>query len=179
MPDAFDTLGLPARFDLTPAQIQRAYLARTARLHPDAGAGGDGEEDAAEVARRSAELNGARAAIEHLETRANLLLARLGGPSKEADRALPAGFLMEIMETREQVEAARASGDAAELERWRAWARDERARYAAEAGRLLDAGNSPENLAGVRRHLNAWRYIERLIEQLDPEYDPARADFGR
>ena len=37
---------------------------------------------------------------------------------------------------------------------------------------------APEALREVRTRLNAWRYIERLIEQLDPDYDPARADFA-
>jgi len=36
----------------------------------------------------------------------------------------------------------------------------------------------PALLGEIRTQLNAWRYIERLIEQLDPQYDPNRADFA-
>ena len=58
----------------------------------------------------------------------------------------------------------------------------ETAQLAHTVNRLFDAlGERPDApaLAAIRRELNAWRYIERLIEQLDPDYDPARADFGR
>jgi len=41
MADAFDTLGLPATFDLAGDRIERAYLARAAIAHPDA----DGDDD--------------------------------------------------------------------------------------------------------------------------------------
>ena len=46
-----------------------------------------------------------------------------------------------------------------------------------------DGGGSMVPVAGdrlsqVRRELNAWRYTERLIEQLDPGYEPGRADAG-
>ena len=47
-------------------------------------------------------------------------------------------------------------------------------------GRLFerfDETNEQAVLSEIRTQLNAWRYIERLIEQLDPDYDPNRADF--
>ncbi|MFU8828329.1 MAG: hypothetical protein ACNA8P_02740 [Phycisphaerales bacterium] len=30
----------------------------------------------------------------------------------------------------------------------------------------------------IRESLNAWRYIERLIEQLDPAYSAGVGEFG-
>jgi molecular chaperone HscB len=178
MQDAFDVLGLEAKFDLARSQIERAYFARSARLHPDIAAG---REDAA---REMAELNRAKATLEHPERRADALLKRLGGPSREEHRNLPEGFLMEIMEVREEIEAAAASPDPEEKERarsqWEAWAERQRGRAMEEVrGMFAAAGasGSKETLASIRTRLNAWRYIERLIEQLDPDYDPARADF--
>ena len=41
----------------------------------------------------------------------------------------------------------------------------------------LSSPPAAESLAEIRIRLNAWRYIERLIEQLDPGYDPDVADF--
>ncbi len=172
--DPFAVLGLPARFDLPPEVVRRAHMALIAQAHPDV-AVGDAESESL-VAR----LNSARADLEDPERRASALLARFGGPSKEQDRSLPPGFLLEIMETREAVEAAIAAGDAQETARWRAWAADQRRAYVARVGGLFAAladPPAPPSLAGIRLELNAWRYIERLIEQLDPGHDPARADF--
>jgi hypothetical protein len=71
---------------------------------------------------------------------------------------------MEILEIREAIESAAAASDAAEVERWHAWAASERSRYIAEATHLF-AAPAPDLLL-VRRTLNAWRYIERLVSQL-------------
>lgn len=167
--DLFDLLGLPPTFDLDSAELQRAYLSRSAAIHPDLAAG-----DAA-AARRAAALNQAKRTLEDPERRANALLARLGGPSKEQDRSLPPGFLMEIMEVREEIE----SGGRNEPKRakWEAWAAQRREEHIRLISDLF--GRKPVDVAGlaaIRTQLNAWRYIERLIEQLDPDYDPARAD---
>lgn len=165
MGDAFDILGLPVRMDLQPDQVERAYLRRAAGAHPDAAGAGD---DSA-----SAELNAARSDLIDPETRANLVLARLGGPNKEQDRSLPEGFLAFIMERREALDECLASGDRAGRAEFEAWVRAERARYASELAAVL--GDTPDEDArrGARRLLNAWRYIERFAEQLRGASDPA------
>lgn len=173
-PDPFDTLGLPPAFTLDAAQIDRAYLARSAALHPDVATG---DPDAP---RRMAALNDAKRTLEDPERRAIALLARLGGPAKEQDRSLPDGFLIDIMETREEIESAIQSGDPAQRRRWEAWAQAQRERAIHEVGAMFAALGPParpDQLRAIRTRLNAWRYIERFVEQLDPDYDPARADF--
>ena len=173
--DAFDVLGLPAQFDLDVADIRRAYLSRAAGAHPDLA------EDQDEADIRSAVLNRSKSLLEDPERRANILLERLGGPGKGQDKSLPPGFLMSIMETREAIEQALASRDAAERTKWEAWAQGERAEYQRKVGGFFAAcgtSRDPETLRAIRQELNAWRYIERLIEQLDPHYDPASRDFA-
>ncbi len=173
--DAFAVLGLVRSYALTPAQIEAAYLSRAASVHPDL-VGGDADE----AARLAARLNEAKSTLEDPERRANLLLGLLGGPSKDADKSLPAGFLMEIMETRQEIEGA--MGDPARVAHWKGWASHQRAQYQTRVASLFGpAGHIPDQatLKSIRTELNAWRYIERLIEQLDPGYDPARADFRR
>lgn len=172
-PTPFEILGLPRTFDLDEGAIRRAYLARVAALHPDLAEGDDAQAE-------SAELNRARAVLMNPETRANLFLSLLGGPTKEMDKSLPPAFLMEIMETREAIETSLASRDEAERKKWSDWGQKERARYVEQvrsqfAG--LGASPDPPALKEIRKTLNAWRYIERLIEQLDPAYDPNLADF--
>ncbi|MDX2017771.1 MAG: DnaJ domain-containing protein [Planctomycetota bacterium] len=163
--DAFDLLGLEPRFDLDPARLERAYLSRAARLHPDLASGNP------DAPAKAAALNHAKATLSDPEARANLLLARLGGPAKDQDKSLPAGFLMDILETRERAEADLASADPARLAPWKSWTNDQRAAYAQRVSELFAAALAqphPDTLRAIRLELNAWRYIERLAEQLDP-----------
>lgn len=119
-------------------------------MHPD-WAGGDGLS--------AAELNDAKEVLLNPESRANALLELLGGPGKSEDRSLPDGFLLEMMEVREAVE----SGEGKDSGEWRAWAMERRR----EHERCVADAFESHDLRGARRHLNAWRYIERMIEQLD------------
>lgn len=163
--DPFETLGLEPRFDLAEPDIQRAYLARAAACHPDL-VGADPER-AADAARLSAALNRARAVLAAPEDRARALLERLGGAAGD-ERELPDGFLMEMMETRMEVEAAVEAGDGEELARWREWAKTERAGYIERLGTMfagLSNPPAPDAVQAIRRELNAWRYIERMLEQ--------------
>jgi len=171
--DAFETLGLEPAFDLTRASIESAYLSRISGVHPDLG--DDREADAAR-------LNDARRALINDERRANLALSAHGGASAGEDASLPAGFLFEIMDIRTEIEDVLASGDEGERAKQEAWASQERAKYRELVTGLFkrlgeDSVERGGVLAEIRRTLNAWRYIERLIEQLEPGYDPARADF--
>ncbi|HYE60619.1 MAG TPA: iron-sulfur cluster co-chaperone HscB C-terminal domain-containing protein [Phycisphaerales bacterium] len=174
--DPFTLLGVPARYDLDHAAVERAYLSRAALLHPDVV--GDGSIAESEAAVQLAQLNRAKATLLNDERRANALLAALGGPSKEQDKSLPDGFLFKIMETRQEIEAAIASGDQQQRGRWQQWAQAQRAEYRERVAKLFTASGEARALQAVRTELNAWRYIERLIEQLDPRYDPASRDFA-
>jgi molecular chaperone HscB len=164
--DPFSLLGLPRRYDLDRSVIDAAYLRAVSALHPDRIAD---PVERAEAAGRAAEVNDARALLVDDEQRANALLGLLGGPGREEDKSLPDGFLMEIMEVRQELEAAIASADDAERERFERWADDERVRYRAEVTERFAAAASdpdPAVLAAIRTRLNAWRYIERMIESL-------------
>jgi molecular chaperone HscB len=172
--DPFDTLGLEPRFDIDPAKLRAAYLRRSAALHPDAapesGGGAGGEGAGMEAEALAADVNLARQALENPESRADALLRRLGGPTREQERSLPPGFLAEILGIREEIEAAAASRDPAQIERWEQWAEDRRAQLIrAIAGKFaaLVASSDPPSLRAIRIELNVWRYVERLVEQLD------------
>lgn len=167
--DPFAVLDLPRTFDLDRTRIERAYLERASALHPDVPGMPPADDD--DPGSAAAELNRARQDLSDPETRANVLLALLGGPSKEQDRSLPDGFLMEMMEVREQMEAAQTARDTAALEKWGAWAEDQRRGHVAAVGDLFRQAESqgpapaPSLLKAIRTRLNAWRYIERMLEQ--------------
>lgn len=166
--DAFDVLGVRPVFDLRREEIGGAYLSLAQRLHPDM-ARGD-----ADAAARMAEVNQAKRVLENPESRAEALLMRLGGPEASKERSLPEGFLMEMMGVRERVEQELAGeGGSAQREAWERWSREQREEASRVVGELFgraerEAGGAKETLREIRVRLNAWRYIERLIEQLEP-----------
>ncbi len=169
--DPFTLLGIGPGFDLDRASIDRAYRARAAAMHPDLADPATAEE----AAGASAALNDARATLADPERRANALLAILGGPDASADRSLPDGFLMEMMDVRQRAEAECVTNEG--HARWERWADERRessiAQVSALFARAFSDGASGALLADIRRALNAWRYIERMIEQLDPDHaDP-------
>lgn len=149
--------------DLDRARIERAYLARLSGAHPDLGGDAVGASD----------LNEARDVLVDPERRANLLLELAGGPGASDCRDLPDGFLMEMMELRQRIEEEVEADPESARAHWEEWGRGKREAHEAEVARMLSEG---ADLVAVRVELNAWRYIERLIEQLDPEYDPARIE---
>ncbi len=162
--DPFAILGFPLTFELDPSQIERAYLARVSGVHPDLG---EGDEEGSEV---SAGLNLARVTLLNPESRATALLERLGYTSQ--DKSLPDGFLMEIMEVRMDLESAFTEGDSEQITRWQRWAEERRREWIKKIGglfRKFGDTNDKEVLGEIRRSLNAWRYIERMIEQASAE----------
>lgn len=171
--DGFDILSLPARFDLDLDQVAAAYLATAALQHPDLASGDD-------AGRAMAVINDARRQLENPESRADVLLRRLGGPGASDERTLPAAFLAEMLEVREEIEAATAdpAGRPQARAQWEGWARDRRAETVRDIASQFAALPPTDAVASraaalrqIRIRLNQWRYVERLIEQLDPAYD--------
>lgn len=167
-PDPFAVLGLPRRFDLDIGAIESAFLSRLSGVHPDlAGEGASFE---------AADLMDAKATIENPERRATMLLELLGGPSASDDKSLPDGYLMEMMELRGEIEEQLGSDSDART-RWQSFADERRAEHIKRVSELFSPSSvDDDGLRLIRTELNAWRYTERLIEQLDPGYDPAQAD---
>ncbi|MCA9283822.1 MAG: hypothetical protein KDA22_01310 [Phycisphaerales bacterium] len=167
--DPFTLLGLPHKFDLSRAEIQAAHLRHLARLHPDRIAD---PIERIEASMAAARVNQARAILENDEHRANELLVRLGGAEREEDRTLPDGFLAEMMETRERIETLMQSDGGQARTEIEGWAAAERRGYLERLRRVLQEAAGVEGdrrtalLAEGRQQLNAWRYIERLLEQL-------------
>jgi len=165
----FALLSVVPAFDIDESAIERAFLKRIGMIHPDRLQRDESGESENEVAA----LNRAKASLLNPEHRANLYLALLGGHSAQSDKSLPPGFLMEIMDVRQQIEADLEAGPAAR-DKWIAWSTQERTAYVQTLVGLFQqaAAGSRDTLGSIRQSLNAWRYIERLIEQLDPRYNP-------
>ena len=166
--DPFELLGIEATFTVDIAAIRMVVRRRVAACHPDRVTDPFSQSEAV---RECARLNAARVRLEDDESRANALLARLGGPSAEEDSSLPPGFLEQMLEVRMELEEAIASEDDAERTRVGAWAAQERKRLTGSVTSLFERMQFGEDVGpAIRRELNVWRYIERMIHQLD---DPA------
>jgi molecular chaperone HscB len=174
MTDHFHRLGLPRRFALRPAELEGAYLAHSRAVHPDYHLAGSSADLDASL-ELSAAVNEAYNTLRDPFARAEHLLALEGGPTASEHREMPAAFLMEMLELREQLEIAR--GNPAQTERLGA---DFTARYNALIETVSGlfqryetaAPGGPERapvLKQIRAALNAAKYVRGLIRDLYPE----------
>jgi molecular chaperone HscB len=175
MTDHFDRLGLPRRFALDPAAVERAYLARSRAVHPDYHLAGSSADLSASL-ELSAALNEAYTTLRDPFERAEYLLRLDGGPSAAEQKQMPQAFLAEMLEARERVEEARVGcpDDAAVLaddfgKRYDTLLADVAALY--DRVEALPAGDPgrPGLLAQIRRVLNATKYVRGLIRDLNAE----------
>ena len=76
---------------------------------------------------------------------------------------------MEILDIRMRLEEAIESRDHAESLALKTWAMEERTRLVSEVASGLEQMAQGNDVgAKVRGHLNIWRYIERMLSQLEP-----------
>ena len=161
MIDHFERLGLPRRFSIDPAEVERLYLARSRESHPDFHSL-ESDDDQQEAIERTASLNGAYTTLKDPYRRADYLLGLLGGPTAGQEKSLDQSFLMEMMETRERMDEIRESaGDLRELE---LDLERQLGEVLADVGGRFEAENS--ELAAIRRRLNAAKTILSLLRDL-------------
>jgi molecular chaperone HscB len=178
-PDAFAELGLPPRYDLDPAELERAFFERSKELHPDRFAAAPAAERVAALSRARA-LNDAYALLKRDASRAEYLLAREGVTIGDNERIDPE-LVMALLEEREHLAAARQLGELREVERLAAAMRARR-REALDRVKALFAelpGTSPgvsdearaTLLAELKRQLILLRYVARYLEECDAALD--------
>jgi molecular chaperone HscB len=178
MTDLFTRLGLPRRFVLDAAEIERQYLARSRAVHPDYHAAGSSADLAASTD-VSAALNEAYTTLRDPFTRAEYLLGLEGGPSAGEHKQMAPAFLAEMLEARERVEEVRSaqspcSAGLVEL------AEEFGTRYdtlLAGVGKSFaeleslppDDPLRPAVLLSIRTALNAAKYVRGLIRDLNAD----------
>ena len=169
MIDHFDRLGLPRRFVVDTAELERQYLARGRAVHPDYHQLASAAEKQASL-ELSAALNEAYATLRDPFRRAEHLLALHGGPSASEQKQLDPAFLMETLELREEIEEVKATGDAARRAEIEQRLTETSDGLFAEVARLFErlaAQPGDAALAGqVRQRLNALKYVRNLLRDL-------------
>ena len=161
--DAFGLLGLPARFDLEPQVIERAFFDRSKELHPDRFASAPAAERVAALSRSRA-LNDAYQILKKPVARAEYLLAR-AGVTIGANEQVEPELLMEVLELREELAENRAN--VAVVEKLQ---RDMRARRDAAVGRLPSLFERSD-LGEIKKQLILLRYLDRYLEECDAALD--------
>jgi molecular chaperone HscB len=163
--DPFALLGLPAGYDVDLAALERAFFERQKQLHPDRVATASAAERVAVLSRARA-LNDAYQLIKKPMARAEYLLTRAGVTIGDNERLDPA-FLMEILELREELAAARAANDTALVG---VLAGTMRARQTEALG-ALPALFAAHDTQAIKQRLIVLRYINRYLEECDAALD--------
>ena len=164
MQDHFDRLGLPRRFALDAAELERQYLARSRAVHPDYHAAGSSADLAASL-ELSAAVNEAYNTLRDPFLRAEYLLALEGGSGASEQKQMPPAFLAEMLDAREEIELAKGKpAEVARLEgefrgRHDGLMREVASAFAADP---LDAAARLK----IRGLLNAAKYVRGLLRDL-------------
>lgn len=169
MNDPFQILGLPARFDLDPQELDAQHRQRSLVAHPDRLRGRPALE------RRQAlslamTINEAHRALRDPISRARALLEVRGHSHADLpEKQLDPEHLMLTLERRENLREARSEKDQKRLAELLAEVRTEKAsvievlRAAFEdSGKLSEAG-----LAQVAKALSELRYAERFLDEAE------------
>ena len=165
--DHFERLGFPRRFSIDAAELERVYLARSRAVHPDYHLAGSDAELAASL-EASASVNEAYNTLRDPFARAEYLLRLEGGPSASEYKQMPAAFLTEMLEAREEIELARGKpAETERLERKFQTRFDSLMQQAAAifAVKPLDEAKRIQ----IRGLLNAAKYVRGLISDLHNE----------
>ncbi len=149
-PTHYERLGLPGRFAVDLAALERAYLECSREVHPDYHVLSGGRDETA-----SAALNEAYVTLRDPFRRAEYLLSLHVRDATQVAVPQSPAFLMQAMELRERLEEG---GDLAALD--------------AEVGALIDAEHAAvaslfaepltPDVVAIRNHLNAWKTLASL-----------------
>ncbi|HEX4591300.1 MAG TPA: Fe-S protein assembly co-chaperone HscB [Gemmataceae bacterium] len=168
-PTHFERLGLPRRFRLDAAELERNYLARSREVHPDFTG-----NDPASLG-DSAALNEAYTTLRDPFRRAEYLLTVEGGPSAADSRQMPAPFLEEMLDLRMRIEEVKEQRDPdragrLQMEMDLVQRRDGLLEEAAKQfDRLATAPDRAGVVNAIRQTLNATKFVQGLLRDLREE----------
>jgi len=161
--DYFNLFGLPARFAVDPRALDDAYKQLQARVHPDRFA-------AATAAERRAAMQWAAHANEGVQTlrsplrRAAYLCELNGTPiAAESNTAMPAAFLGQQMQWREDLDEMKRTPDGARLQ---ALSADVGSVHAFTLKQLESALDATHDYAAAAALVRQLMFIEKFSDEL-------------
>ncbi len=163
--EPFALLGLAPAYDVDLAALERAFFERSKALHPDRVASASAAERVAALSRSRA-LNDAYQLIKKPVPRAEYLLARAGVSIGDNERLDPT-FLMEILELREELAAARAASDTKLVATLAGAMQARRTQALSALPPLFAAGDTK----AIKQQLILLRYVNRYLEECNAALD--------
>ncbi len=158
----FELFGFAPAYDLDPAALRQKYLQVSRGVHPDY----HGTGDSSLSLHLSAQLNEAHRVLLDPVLRAEYLLELVGGKSAKEDKNVPPEVLGTALLLREEIQEAKAAGDAAALESCGTRARtvyDRTLATIADLARRLPGDEGAR--AQLRTALNSIKYYQKLLAE--------------
>lgn len=164
---AFQRFGINPSFALDLEALETRHLQLSRRLHPDRLIGKDPRQQGRALTLSSA-LNEAYGLLRDERRRAEHLVQTSGGKTADQDKRTPPMFLMEQLELREDLEAAKSKGDEAALAKGRDRTQAEQSAARESLVQLFadPAWPSEALLDAARLRLNVWKYWITLGKEL-------------
>jgi molecular chaperone HscB len=164
----FELLGLPPRFALDHASLERSYRDLQSRVHPDKFAAAS-EPERRVAMQWAARANEAYRTLRHPVERGRYLLGLKGfDTEEETNTSMPADFLMQQMDWREAVAQARESRDSAGLQRLH----ESLAESRRDMLRMLElAIDRDANFDAGCSLVRKLRFLDKLDEEIDAALD--------
>jgi molecular chaperone HscB len=165
MQSHFELFGLPPRYEIEAERLEHSYRDIQSKVHPDRFAhAGDAERRAS--LQWTTRVNEAYRTLKDPVQRAKHLLELHGvDVAFETNTAMPQDFLMQQMELRETLEAAK---DASSLDSLRADLRLQKHAIEKSIGEAIDVKKEYAGAAGLVRKL---QFLDRLDEEIDAAYE--------
>jgi molecular chaperone HscB len=170
--DHFALLGLAPRFAIDAAALERGYRGLQSQVHPDRFAAGT-EADRRVAMQWATRANEAYRTLRDPVARARYILQLRGyDTEEETNTAMPADFLMQQMEWREDIDQARGAVDAGKLRELHRRLSRSRSEMVAMLERALDAdANYVAGCSLVRK----LRFLEKLEAEIDSALELAES----
>lgn len=160
----FELFGLPERFAVDEAALDRAFRALQTEVHPDKHASSS-DADRRLALQSSARVNEAYRTLRDVVLRAEYLLSLHGVKAgDEMDTSLSMEFLEEALERREAVADAAAAGDEETLERMLGEVRAEARSREKELEHLLDHEHAWDT---ARNKVRELKFLSKLAQDID------------
>ena len=167
MQNHFDLFQLPATFALDMGALDAAYRDVQGRVHPDRFINATDAEKRVAM-QWATRANEAYQTLRNPQKRAQYLCEINGVDLQtESNTSMPAAFLMQQMEWREELDDARSSKDAGALDALDAQVRRERKTMLEQVGRQLDAGDYHAAAQGVR----AMMFLDKFGEEVQYAFE--------
>ena len=168
MHNHFELFGLPPAFALDPEGLERRYREIQSQVHPDRFAhAGDAERRAS--LQWTTRVNEAYRTLTDPVQRAKHILELHGvDVAFETNTQMPAEFLMQQLELREELEGAVSGKDAEALDRMRSELASNRKSLEDEIGEAIDSKKDYAGAAGLVRKL---MFLHRLDSEIEAAYE--------